>query len=98
MIKALSSTAMLWIGVIGILLAIIFGVIVPIWISPYQPNGSPTISQILATIPVLSRIAEGIGYSFIAGAFVVRHYEEWATVDARRSVHFIGRAARKDDD
>lgn len=98
MIKALSSTAMFWIGIGGISLGLFFGLIVPIWIAPYQADGSPTISQILSTVPVLTRIAEGIGYSFIAGAFVVRHFENWQATDARRSVHFVGRAARKDED
>ncbi|AND16978.1 hypothetical protein [Rathayibacter tritici] len=97
MSTALSATAMFWIGVSGVSLGVTFGLIVPIWIAPYQANGSPTISQILSTIPVLSRLAEGTGYSFIAGAFVVRHFENWQATDARRSVHVIGRTARKDD-
>ncbi|PPF09944.1 hypothetical protein C5C36_15575 [Rathayibacter sp. AY1G1] len=88
---------MFWIGVAGILLGIVFGTIVPFWIAPYQANGSPTVEQIISTIPVLTRIAEGIGYSFVAGAFVVRHFEKRELVDARRSVHFVGRAARKDE-
>lgn len=97
MIPKLSSTAMFWIGVGAVIVRIAFIDVLPFFIGPYQNSGSPTIANLLFVLPIIASIASGVGYAFIAGAFIVRHFEAREKADEIRSVHFIGRSASKND-
>lgn len=96
MIKPRSSTALFWIGVVAVAIGIVFGTILQSALWTFQTSASPTLRDVMAVIPIVARVAEGLGYAFVAAAFVVRHLEAREAAEARRSVHFIGRAARKD--
>lgn len=95
MIPALSSRAMLWIGVVAVALRILLVDVAPYVWGPYQ-GGSPTLTVVLPVLSIAAGIASGVGYAFLAGAFVVRHLEVREEAERRRSVHFVGRSASKE--
>ncbi|KQQ07319.1 hypothetical protein [Rathayibacter sp. Leaf296] len=95
MIPTLSSRAMFVIGLVAVALRVLLIDIAPFVWGPYQ-GSSPTLALLLQVLSITAGVASGVGYAFLAGAFVVRHLEVREEAERRRSVHFVGRSAAKE--